>query len=114
VGVTAETTLDLDSDDDGTADVSVYVLMTSPSLAFYQTTTTAFTLGANTAYLPSNFDNGGVRQFYNLFSDDATGIEDAVNSEEIKVKSYYNLNGQRVNQPTRGLYIVNGKKVIIK
>ena len=26
----------------------------------------------------------------------------------------YNLNGQRVAQPTKGLYIVNGKKVIIK
>ena len=46
--------------------------------------------------------------------DDATGIEDAVKSEEISDKSYYNLNGQRVAQPAKGLYIVNGKKVIIK
>lgn len=27
---------------------------------------------------------------------------------------YYNLNGQRVAQPTKGVYIVNGKKIIIK
>jgi hypothetical protein len=27
---------------------------------------------------------------------------------------YYNIAGQRVAQPTKGLYIVNGKKVIIK
>ena len=27
---------------------------------------------------------------------------------------FYNLNGQRVNQPTKGLYIVNGKMVVIK
>ena len=27
---------------------------------------------------------------------------------------YYNLNGQRVSQPTKGVYIVNGKKVVIK
>ena len=27
---------------------------------------------------------------------------------------YYNLNGQRVDHPTKGLYIVNGKKVIMK
>lgn len=27
---------------------------------------------------------------------------------------YYNLNGQRVDHPTKGLYIVNGKKVFIK
>ena len=29
-------------------------------------------------------------------------------------KVVYNLAGQRVAQPTKGLYIVNGKKVIIK
>ena len=28
--------------------------------------------------------------------------------------SYYMLDGRRVAQPTKGLYIVNGKKVIIK
>ena len=27
---------------------------------------------------------------------------------------YYNLSGQRVDQPQKGLYIVNGKKVIVK
>ena len=27
---------------------------------------------------------------------------------------FYNLNGQRVTQPTKGLYIVNGKKYIVK
>ena len=27
---------------------------------------------------------------------------------------FYNLNGQRVAQPTKGLYIVNGRKVVIK
>ncbi len=28
--------------------------------------------------------------------------------------TYFNLAGQRVAQPTKGLYIVNGKKVVIK
>ena len=38
-----------------------------------------------------------------------------VKSEEIKVKSeVYNLKGQRVSEPTKGLYIVNGKKIAIK
>ena len=44
---------------------------------------------------------------------EATGI-DTVTSEELKVKSYYNLSGQRVGQPAKGLYIVNGKKLIVK
>lgn len=43
-----------------------------------------------------------------------TGIN-AVNGSEFKVNGeYYNLAGQRVAQPTKGLYIVNGRKVVIK
>ena len=43
-----------------------------------------------------------------------TGIsETRVNSEKSNAE-YYNLNGQRVIAPAKGLYIVNGKKVILK
>ena len=42
-----------------------------------------------------------------------TGIQN-VNRETITNNRYYNLAGQRVAQPTKGMYIVNGKKVIIK
>lgn len=43
-----------------------------------------------------------------------TGIEEVENGK-LKVESseVYNLNGQRVTQPRKGLYIVNGKKLII-
>ena len=44
---------------------------------------------------------------------ETTGIEN-VNRETINNNRYFNLNGQRVAQPTKGLYIVNGKKVIVK
>ena len=38
-----------------------------------------------------------------------------VNSEKSTVNNeYYNLAGQRVANPTKGLYIVNGKKVVMK
>ena len=48
------------------------------------------------------------------FGDDTTGI-DMVKGEGFKVNGeFYNLNGQRVTQPAKGLYIVNGKKVVIK
>ncbi|MBQ7511929.1 MAG: hypothetical protein IJU11_04205 [Prevotella sp.] len=33
---------------------------------------------------------------------------------QLNVGEFYNLSGQRVQNPTKGLYIVNGKKVIIK
>ena len=43
----------------------------------------------------------------------ATGIE-KVSGFKFQVSSseFYNLAGQRVAHPTKGLYIVNGKKVI--
>jgi hypothetical protein len=42
-----------------------------------------------------------------------TGIKD-VRSVGEKSDVYYNLQGQRVDNPTKGLYIMNGNKVIIK
>lgn len=48
------------------------------------------------------------------FGDETTGIN-ALNGEGFTVNgSVYNLAGQRVAQPQKGLYIVNGKKVVIK
>lgn len=49
------------------------------------------------------------------FGGEATGINE-VSSSKIQVSGneVYNLAGQRVAQPTKGLYIVNGKKVIVK
>lgn len=41
----------------------------------------------------------------------ATGIQN-VNRETITNNRYYNLHGQRLSQPQKGLNIVNGKKVI--
>ena len=57
---------------------------------------------ANLARLNVVFDEG-----------EATGIEN-VNHEIITNNRYYDLQGRRVENPTRGLYILNGKKVIIK
>ena len=53
------------------------------------------------------------RDFIGFGEDDVTGI-DAVKQETKADNQYFNLAGQRVAQPTKGLYIVNGKKVIIK
>ena len=51
---------------------------------------------------------------FNVQLNDATGIEDAVQSSKLKVQSTFDLQGRRVQNPTRGLYIVNGKKVAVK
>jgi hypothetical protein len=54
--------------------------------------------------------------FLSLFFEDemVTGVND-VRSKVAEVNGeVYNLNGQRVSKPAKGLYIVNGKKVVIK
>ena len=49
------------------------------------------------------------------FDGETTGIESIANSQEPMANSqYYDLQGRRVAQPTKGLYIVNGRKVVIK
>ena len=44
------------------------------------------------------------------------GIENIVNSEEVRDKSYYDLNGRRLSaQPSRpGIYVTGGKTVVVK
>ena len=80
-------------------------------VGFYKLSTTG-TIGANKAYLI--YDGGaGAREFF-LF-DETTGII-SVNGSELMVNGSdgcYDLQGRRVANPTKGLYIVNGKKVFI-
>lgn len=47
------------------------------------------------------------------FGGNTTGIRTIDNGQPAESK-YYNLAGQHVDKPTKGLYIVNGKKVVIK
>ena len=73
----------------------------------------AFSIEGHRAWLaiPKTASNA---RMYPIFSDDdATGIEQPTDDSE-EVEDFYNLNGQRVTAPTKGLYIRNNKKVIIK
>ena len=59
--------------------------------------------------------SGEARTLKVVFADDETaGINSIENSPMSIGGAFYNLNGQRVAQPTKGLYIINGKKVVIK
>ena len=66
-------------------------------------------VGLGKAYL--SYSGGGAREFFGL--EETTGIED-INRETITNNRYYDLQGRRVENPTNGIYIVNGKKVVIK
>lgn len=90
----------------------------SDVLGFFKVNNNGSWCAAGTAYL--KVANGNLpaasREFFAL-DDETTGIEAVdVNPETVKegAREYYNLNGQRVMNPSKGLYIVNGKKVIIK
>lgn len=73
----------------------------------------AFTVKVGTAYLavPASETNNA-KGF--AFDGETTGVEN-VNVAANQNKTIYNLNGQRVsNMSQTGLYIVNGKKVVIR
>jgi hypothetical protein len=102
-GVTAPTVKDAES---------IYVLMNeTPGVGFYKNNN-EFTVGANTAYIDAT-DLASARAFY-LFDDMTTGVNDVRVKTTDNIGEVYNLAGQRVAKPTKGLYIVNGKKVVIK
>lgn len=48
------------------------------------------------------------------FGGGVTGISEIEDVRSKKDDVYYDLNGRRVFYPTKGLYIVNGKKIVIK
>ena len=79
-------------------------------------------IAAGKAYLPyanitgGNPFVGGAHALDIVFDNgDVTGIEQVANSQDSWFNGQlYDLQGRKVAQPTKGLYIVNGKKVIIK
>jgi len=95
-----------------TADGTQYILANGTSgVGFYKATPDS-EIAAGVAYLVS--PSGSAPYFIFGIEGGTTGI-DAVQGSEFTVNGeYYNLAGQRVAQPTKGLYIVNGKKVVIK
>ena len=96
----------------------VFAKNSSGVVGFYKLTSD-HTLAAHKAYLETATDikpTSGSRIALN-FDDGETTYIDALpmnNEKRMENIGYYNLAGQRVAQPTKGLYIVNGKKVIIK
>ena len=64
------------------------------------------------AYLKIKKDAGArVKINWNDYENSETGISDN-NRETIANNRYYNLQGQRVSNPVKGIYIVGGKKVV--
>lgn len=77
---------------------------------FFKVNTAGNTVGANKAYLQIPTANAAREYFW--FDDEATGINAAKVSQP--TGEIFDLQGRRVAQPTKGLYIVNGKKYFAK
>ena len=83
-------------------------------VAFFKYKATAPAAGI--VYLDPEYINlsAGAPEFVTI-GGETTGISSIDNGQwTIDNSEVYNLNGQRVAQPTKGLYIVNGRKVIVK
>lgn len=92
----------------GSEGVGDYVLYDGKEgVGFYKWSGDALAKGR--VYLPAT---AGARDFIGFSFGEATGINAVENANENG--AFYNLAGQRVAQPTRGLYIVNGKKFVVK
>jgi len=78
-------------------------------VGFYKLSATG-TIGANKAYLTYD-GSAGARGFFSF--GDATGIEMPTMKGNNTDAVIYDLQGRRVALPTKGLYIMNGKKVFI-
>jgi hypothetical protein len=73
-------------------------------------------LKANRAYLSTSYNVTATARDYMeiVFEDEPTAIRGIENGELRMENSFYDLQGRKVAQPTKGLYIVNGKKVNVK
>ena len=80
-------------------------------IGFYKFTGSTITLGANKAYLevPAS---GNVKGFRFDLETGIEGIEDEpLTTDDVQI---YNLSGQRLSKPQKGINIINGKKVLVK
>ena len=74
---------------------------------------TAFLNNANKAYLAMQEGVEGIKSYSFRFEGGTTGISE-VKGENGEVKAIYDLTGRQVNAVERGIYIINGKKVLVK
>ena len=113
VGCIVETTVAVDA----TSGYNNYVLVNNGGVPEFQSLVVqGATIPAGKAYLQYGEYSADARALSIVFDDDeTTGLGRIENSESSIENAVYNLQGQRINSSLRkGLYIKNGKKVIVK
>ena len=74
----------------------------------------AGTLAAGMCWVQLEKSPANVRALSIVFEGETTGISTAKTAADTKDAAVYDLQGRRVMQPTRGLFIVGGNKVVVK
>ncbi len=111
VGTTARVLVKKTEDDENFN----YILQAGP--VFNMATAEGAYMPANRAYLSTTVDaSAGGARLSVVFDDDVvTGVTDVRSKTEEGRGEYFNLKGQRVENPKKGsIYVKNGKKVIFK
>ena len=89
--------------------------LSSNPIGFYKVKNTVTAVPGNKAFLVLTDTEAMSKGFYLMFDNgETTGIEELMPTDDnMSEQKIYDLQGRRVYNPRKGLYIVNGKKVII-
>ena len=94
----------------------IFAKNSSGDIGFYKLTAD-HTLAAHKAYLETDTDitpASAVKGLVLVFDDNQETAIQSVEEMKPEKNIYYNLNGIQVQNPTKGLYIKNGKKIFVK
>ena len=75
---------------------------------------TADTMQGTRAYFKVPETSAARLRGFVIDSNNTTGISSVATTSQRTEEDYYDLQGRRVKSPKRGLYIVNGKKMVVK
>ena len=97
---------------------NIYVLGASDAqlhnVKDYVDTNTTLSIPAGKAYLKASIPSGARSLTISFDDEDVTGVNEVRSQKEDVRSEWFDLQGRKVAQPAKGLYIVNGKKVVIK
>ena len=100
------------SDGNVTGDGTIYVLAVQDGQAGFAPLSNGKKLSEGKAYLKVENASGAKINF--VTDGEATDIRNIENAVDFSDGNWYNLQGVKVTSPQRGIYIHNGKKVVIK
>ena len=92
-----------------TADGTQFILAKIGDTVGFAKATPETKIAAGKGYLVIS---AAVKAFYPFDEEDETGIADVNVNDNLNEGAIYDLSGQRVNKAQKGIYIINGKKVL--